>query len=266
MFIAHAYLKLAVFTVPGFEGFLGQVGLPTLLAWPTILAELVGGLAILAGFYGRLVSVALLAALVGACPCMPERLGVQRPEWRLGISAPSLNSDDAGIRHRRRPERRPCRLRILPRGAGLARLRPSREPSGNPRGGTLKHLAWDDFRLVKAVAEARGMPGAATKLGINHSTVFRRLSQIEQALGTKLFERHRTGYALTPAGEEMVSLAQRLDSDITAFTRKLPAKWSHPRASSVSPRVTRSHPPAHAHVRALSRPVPRRAARRGARQ
>jgi putative oxidoreductase len=66
MFIAHAYLKLAVFTVPGFEGFLGKVGLPTLLAWPIILAEFAGGLAILAGFYGRLVSVALLPVLLGA--------------------------------------------------------------------------------------------------------------------------------------------------------------------------------------------------------
>ena len=66
MFIAHAYLKLAVFTVPGFEGFLGKVGLPTFLAWPIILAELVGGIAILTGFYGRLVSVALLPVLVGA--------------------------------------------------------------------------------------------------------------------------------------------------------------------------------------------------------
>jgi DNA-binding transcriptional LysR family regulator len=84
-----------------------------------------------------------------------------------------------------------------------------------------KHLAWDDFRLVKAVAEARGMPGAAAELGINHSTVFRRLGQIEEALGTTLFERHRTGYGLTPAGEEMVALAQRLDTDITSFTRKI---------------------------------------------
>lgn len=84
-----------------------------------------------------------------------------------------------------------------------------------------KHLAWDDFRLVKMVAEARGLPGAAVKLGINHSTVFRRLGQIEDALGTTLFERHRTGYGLTPAGEEMVALARRLDSDITSFTRKI---------------------------------------------
>ncbi|WP_371826971.1 DoxX family protein [Microvirga sp. VF16] len=66
IFIAHAYLKLAVFTVPGFAGFLSQVGFPGFLAWPIILAELIGGLAILAGFYARIVSVALLPVLLGA--------------------------------------------------------------------------------------------------------------------------------------------------------------------------------------------------------
>jgi putative oxidoreductase len=66
MFIAHAYLKLAVFTVPGFEGFLGTLGLPAFLAWPIILAELLGGLALVLGVYGRLVSLALLPVLLGA--------------------------------------------------------------------------------------------------------------------------------------------------------------------------------------------------------
>ena len=66
MFIAHAYLKFGVFTMAGFESFLGSVGLPTILAWPIVLAELVGGLAILAGFYGRWVSLALLPVLLGA--------------------------------------------------------------------------------------------------------------------------------------------------------------------------------------------------------
>ncbi|EIM26149.1 DoxX family protein [Microvirga lotononidis] len=66
MFIAHAYLKIAVFTVPGFAGFLTQVGFPAFLAWPIILAELIGGAAILLGFYGRAVSVVLLPVLLGA--------------------------------------------------------------------------------------------------------------------------------------------------------------------------------------------------------
>lgn len=82
-------------------------------------------------------------------------------------------------------------------------------------------LAWDDFRMVKAVAEAKGLAGAAEKLGVNHSTVFRRLGHLEETLGVKLFERHRTGYALTTAGEEMAALAERMDEDVASFARKL---------------------------------------------
>jgi DNA-binding transcriptional LysR family regulator len=88
-------------------------------------------------------------------------------------------------------------------------------------GELFKNLAWDDFRLIKAIADVRTLPAAAALLGINHSTVFRRLGQIEEALGAKLFERHRSGYTLTTPGEEMVALAQRMDDDITAFTRKM---------------------------------------------
>ena len=51
--------------------------------------------------------------------------------------------------------------------------------------------------------------------------MFRRLGQIEEGLGVKLFERHRTGYALTPAGEEMTSLAERMEEDVATFARKL---------------------------------------------
>jgi DNA-binding transcriptional LysR family regulator len=86
------------------------------------------------------------------------------------------------------------------------------------------HLAWDDFRLVRSIAEARGLTGAAEALGVNHSTVFRRLGQIEETLGVKLFERHRTGYALTTAGEEMAALAERMDHDVAAFSRRLAGK------------------------------------------
>jgi DNA-binding transcriptional LysR family regulator len=88
-------------------------------------------------------------------------------------------------------------------------------------GEPFKNLAWDDFRLIKAIADVRSLPAAAALLGINHSTVFRRLGQIEEALGAKLFERHRSGYTLTTPGEEMVALAQRVDDDITSFTRKM---------------------------------------------
>jgi DNA-binding transcriptional LysR family regulator len=84
-----------------------------------------------------------------------------------------------------------------------------------------QHLDWDDFRLVKIIAEANGLAGAAERLGVNHSTVFRRLGQMEEGLGVKLFERHRTGYVLTPAGEEMAVLAEQMEENVTSFTRKL---------------------------------------------
>jgi DNA-binding transcriptional LysR family regulator len=95
-------------------------------------------------------------------------------------------------------------------------------------GEPFKNLAWDDFRLVKAIADAKGLSAAAERLGINHSTVFRRLRQIETALGVPLFERHRLGYVATSAGEEMVALADRLDEDITAFTRKVSGRELSP--------------------------------------
>ena len=82
-------------------------------------------------------------------------------------------------------------------------------------------LSWDDFRYVKAIADTRTLGGAAQELAVNHSTVFRRLAQIEKGLGSRLFERSRGGYALTPCGEEMVRLAERMGEDIVTFERQV---------------------------------------------
>lgn len=82
-------------------------------------------------------------------------------------------------------------------------------------------LHWDDFRLVKAIADSGSLTAAAERLELNHSTVFRRLGDIEQRVSTALFERHRSGYTPTPAGEEMVQLASKMDEDITRFGLKL---------------------------------------------
>ena len=80
-------------------------------------------------------------------------------------------------------------------------------------------ISWDDFRLVKAIADNKSLVGASDALGLNHSTLFRRLGALEEQLAIKLFERSRTGYAPTAAGEEMIRLAQRMDLDITDFQR-----------------------------------------------
>lgn len=66
MFIAHALLKYVVFTMPGWAGFLQQIGYPAALAWPIFLAELLGGVALVIGLYARWVAAALTPVLVGA--------------------------------------------------------------------------------------------------------------------------------------------------------------------------------------------------------
>lgn len=90
-------------------------------------------------------------------------------------------------------------------------------------------MNWDDFRLVRAIAEARSLVGAADALGLNHSTVFRRLGQIEAALGRPLFERSRAGYAPTGAGEEMIALANRMSDGVVEFERRLAGQDERPR-------------------------------------
>ena len=66
LFLAHAGLKLFVFTPAGTAQFFGSLGLPPALAYATIFAEVVGGLALIVGFYSRVVAVALIPILIGA--------------------------------------------------------------------------------------------------------------------------------------------------------------------------------------------------------
>ncbi len=82
-------------------------------------------------------------------------------------------------------------------------------------------LSWDEFRLVKSIAEARSLVGAAERLGVNHSTVFRRLAAVETAVGARLFERSRAGYEPTAAGEEMIALASTMAESVLEFERRV---------------------------------------------
>ena len=66
MWIAHALMKYVVFTIPGFAGFLGKIGMPAELAWPVFLAELIGGILILTGVYARHVALALIPVMAAA--------------------------------------------------------------------------------------------------------------------------------------------------------------------------------------------------------
>jgi putative oxidoreductase len=66
MFVAHALLKLFVFTLPGTVQFFQSLGLPAVLAYATFAAELVGGAMLILGVQTRLVAAALIPVLLGA--------------------------------------------------------------------------------------------------------------------------------------------------------------------------------------------------------
>ncbi|PZQ13752.1 MAG: DoxX family protein [Ancylobacter novellus] len=66
LFLAHAGLKIFVFTPAGTAGFFGSIGLPGWLAYVTIAWEVLGGVALIVGFMPRLVSLLMIPALLGA--------------------------------------------------------------------------------------------------------------------------------------------------------------------------------------------------------
>lgn len=82
-------------------------------------------------------------------------------------------------------------------------------------------LAWDDLRTVLAVARSGSLSGAARSLDIEHSTVFRRLEDIEKRLGTALFERSRSGYLANSHGEVIAEAARIMEDAALAAERQV---------------------------------------------
>lgn len=80
---------------------------------------------------------------------------------------------------------------------------------------------WDDLRIFLEIARTGSLNAAARALGVNHSTVFRRINAFEEKLGVRLFERLPTGYALTVAGEEMQASASRVEREIDRLDRRI---------------------------------------------
>jgi putative oxidoreductase len=66
MFIAHALLKVLVFTMPGTVQFFASLGLPAALAYVTVAAELIGGVLLVLGVQTRAVALALVPIMLGA--------------------------------------------------------------------------------------------------------------------------------------------------------------------------------------------------------
>jgi DNA-binding transcriptional LysR family regulator len=75
-------------------------------------------------------------------------------------------------------------------------------------------MNWNDLRVFLAIAHSGSLSGAARILGNNHSTIFRRLGELEKSLNVRLFERLPGGYVLTTAGERALVLAREAETAI----------------------------------------------------
>jgi len=92
-----------------------------------------------------------------------------------------------------------------------------------------KHsLNWDDLRFFLAVAEQGTLSAASRILNVNHSTVFRRINQLEDTIAVRLFERLADGYQLTQAGEEMAQHVVRVRNEVDALALQVIGKDVQP--------------------------------------
>ena len=87
-------------------------------------------------------------------------------------------------------------------------------------------MEWSDLRFFLAAARAGSLGGAARELGVEHTTVSRRLAALEETLGSKLFVRTPEGLTLTPAGREVVPLAESVEKTTQAIERSTSARDS----------------------------------------
>lgn len=76
-------------------------------------------------------------------------------------------------------------------------------------------MSWDDLQYFVAVGQRGSIGAAARWLGVNHSTVLRRLGHLEHALGVRLFDRFASGYVLTTEGQlllaQLAGIAEQID-------------------------------------------------------
>lgn len=82
-------------------------------------------------------------------------------------------------------------------------------------------IDWNDWRIVNAIATTGTTAKAAKLLGMNQSTVFRRITQLEEALGVRLFDRDKHGFRLTLEGESILPEVQEVQRLTTRIERRV---------------------------------------------
>lgn len=82
-------------------------------------------------------------------------------------------------------------------------------------------LDWNDLRYFLAIAKAGTLAGAARELGVEHTTVGRRLTALENALGTKLFVRSSSGFTATDAATAILPLIEEVAAKVDDVARRV---------------------------------------------
>ncbi|PZU88525.1 MAG: LysR family transcriptional regulator [Shinella sp.] len=77
-------------------------------------------------------------------------------------------------------------------------------------------MNWDDVRMFLAVARSGQILSASRRLGVNHATLSRRITALEEALQTRLLVRRTNGCELTPEGEVFSRAAERMETEMLA--------------------------------------------------
>lgn len=78
---------------------------------------------------------------------------------------------------------------------------------------------WDDLRLITSVARLGSFSAAAKVLGLDHSTVLRRIRSFEKAQGVVVFQKSNRGLVLTEAGERLLPQLDVIEEQILALSR-----------------------------------------------
>lgn len=79
---------------------------------------------------------------------------------------------------------------------------------------------WNDLRYFLELARLGRLGPAARRLGVDHTTVGRRIAELEKALSTKLFDRTESGFVLTDAGHRLLAYAETMENNALAVAEK----------------------------------------------
>jgi DNA-binding transcriptional LysR family regulator len=82
-------------------------------------------------------------------------------------------------------------------------------------------IRWDDLQVVLAVADGGSVAAASRTLGVNHTTVLRRLGAFEERHGVQLFERHARGYKLTAESKHFLNTVRSIEEAVEGLERTI---------------------------------------------